>query len=372
MQDDKPVRRGDAGEPLCKLPRTTSSEAVAVETWKSQAQSYYAVNVLLSVNPNVTCAIMHEDMCDVQLDAFPMKWPDSNNEHDCATLPCGHSFHPCALALHFFMSDMRCPVCRAGSEDRLDVHTLPSPIADLLLQKEAAKLETSLQSNVEAPSMQSVQAILSRLLFRVQLRGAGYTGRNPSSLHTIDTHILLDNEALSAAMHAMQADEQREDGLTAHMVTFNLQRSFQRIIRRIIERNGQSAVVFSLMHPFVPIMIAGENAPCSAVCNEMFNRETMTTSNGTLRSACIPLLCSAVAGSEPVAYLISEFDAEQTVPSIRLQINVQMIYNVAVDFLQGVDFLQLASSHLHWNPGLDSMVSVFAHSDGEVFVQSAW
>ena len=44
--------------------------------------------------------------------------------------PCSHVFHPSALAQHFAYRNMRCPVCREGSDDTLVVtrSDIPAPV----------------------------------------------------------------------------------------------------------------------------------------------------------------------------------------------------------------------------------------------------
>ena len=100
-----------------------------IEVWQA-CESDYTVQVVMSVGRDVECAIMQDRVNEVEIEGLPSSWPvlsDSSNSDamfKCATLPCKHRFYPCALALHFAASDMRCPVCREGHEKPLDVHAI--------------------------------------------------------------------------------------------------------------------------------------------------------------------------------------------------------------------------------------------------------
>ena len=90
------------------------------------------------------CSIFHEDSTDVtadELHGLPLRWAPPGNawsgllrQHmgwSCAELPCGHTFHVSALALHFLSMDMRCPVCRRGPGGRMHVASLPRAVQDV-------------------------------------------------------------------------------------------------------------------------------------------------------------------------------------------------------------------------------------------------
>ena len=72
---------------------------------------------------------MHEPTCSVVIPDLPPAWssapttsaPAPGAPTNSAKLACGHVFHPTALALHFLTSDMRCPVCRKGFSESMDL-----------------------------------------------------------------------------------------------------------------------------------------------------------------------------------------------------------------------------------------------------------
>ena len=71
------------------------------------------------------CNIFQMSPCEVTVYDLPCEWTLKNKKYNTATLPCSHSFHVSALALHFVLTDMRCPVCRCGHECQADVESLP-------------------------------------------------------------------------------------------------------------------------------------------------------------------------------------------------------------------------------------------------------
>lgn len=71
------------------------------------------------------CQIFQMHPCEVSIDNLPDEWQVNQQRVNTAILPCKHTFHVSALALHFVLTDMRCPVCRCGPECRADVSSLP-------------------------------------------------------------------------------------------------------------------------------------------------------------------------------------------------------------------------------------------------------
>lgn len=71
------------------------------------------------------CQIFQMHPCDVTFDNLPGSWLVGKQEFNTIVLPCKHTFHVSALALHFVLTDMRCPVCRCGHQYRADINSLP-------------------------------------------------------------------------------------------------------------------------------------------------------------------------------------------------------------------------------------------------------
>lgn len=72
------------------------------------------------------CGIMHESPATVELEGLPNAWRQLRGRGlNAVRLDCGHGFHAHALAMHFFLGSMRCPICRAGHDERLDARMLP-------------------------------------------------------------------------------------------------------------------------------------------------------------------------------------------------------------------------------------------------------
>ena len=84
----------------------------------------------------MVCGIMHEPTRTVEVDNLPCAWPlPAGGQRDSAKLACGQVFHPPALALHFLVSDMHCPVCRTGPAERMDIESVPAQIRPAYAEK---------------------------------------------------------------------------------------------------------------------------------------------------------------------------------------------------------------------------------------------
>ena len=94
--------------------------------------NWNVVDVLLS-NRNLLCSIMHEDTHQCTVKNLPSTWmlaaEDGTTKPFCsATLSCGHHYHISALALHFMCNQMRCAVCRRGSDENMQASVLPASV----------------------------------------------------------------------------------------------------------------------------------------------------------------------------------------------------------------------------------------------------
>lgn len=89
------------------------------------------------IPPSVTVTLSipdDSDECPLTLDAIKSSkldfLPDApfstiRPQHSKLTLPCGHSFHALSLIYAFCKNGMRCPCCRAGTEEKADPGCLP-------------------------------------------------------------------------------------------------------------------------------------------------------------------------------------------------------------------------------------------------------
>lgn len=116
----------------------------------------------LDANCNITLdnTLAYEDGC------LPRTWEFKNKTFNTATLPCGHTFHPSAIALSFLVNDMRCPVCRQGVEDRMNVACIPSTMreefrirmSEILKQQHAESLQEDLNLMIDSMIQDVVQS----------------------------------------------------------------------------------------------------------------------------------------------------------------------------------------------------------------------
>ena len=148
----------------------------------------------------------------------------------------------------------------------------------------------------------------------------------------------MNNDVLSHAVEELQRVSSSTDS-ELQMAEFNVHRSFQRIIRGVVERqlNMNSSVVFTLSHPFLPVHIGSVEMSIRDMYDTLFNVFTMRGSVESQSSGSVALFCLEAAGTQAVARLETLFEGSNALPTITMKINVSMVYNIAIDFLQRVE-----------------------------------
>ena len=77
------------------------------------------------------CGIFHGESAELELGGLPEAWVVGGAAYCAAALPCGHTFHVSALAMHFLLGDMRCPMCREGPPGAMSTSCLPDSVRAL-------------------------------------------------------------------------------------------------------------------------------------------------------------------------------------------------------------------------------------------------
>ena len=326
----------------------------------------HAVACRFSVSSCDNCAIMHEPTYLVTIADLPSGWPlqvmshsrveqhsavqyvDANTAH----LPCGHVFSPSALALHFLVQDMRCPVCRAGSTTRMSISSVPLSIRHIYAKKVQEISKTDDELHV---SLEEVLGVISQMNFQVRVR----VPRRSRSLRSRDSATacvesvirsrLLASEVdirehLDSVQAAMRDDapvsQSRDRGSEedfgtsrpeadesgpirqATMTDFRTHRSFQRILQSIVERQPPMTTIgFMLEHPLLPLEIRSVSMTALDVRASLF---------GEAPDGLIPLTCSVISGVEPIAYVHTSRDDATSVSNLSVRINLGLVVNMAI------------------------------------------
>jgi hypothetical protein len=299
------------------------------ETWRtSSAENHIVCKLFKAADDSHTCGIMHEATNAVEVPDLPSTWPLEPSKHKCADeeaantaeLECGHVFHPVALAFHFLVSDMRCPVCRTGHTELMDLASVPLSIRPAF----AAKIETSRQAQLQdhlasLPPLPTVEVLSDIELEMRLLTGSGSTVRTRVVFN--DQHV---DDIQRVAMQASQASDQHSlltTGLGVH-------RSFQRLIRCIVARqhtmNSDACIQFALTHPLVPVAIASTPMPVSVYWSRLFNPVEMLEQRGS-----VELFCPGVGGTQAVACLHSQYNDHTHTPHITIDVNMHMLITIS-------------------------------------------
>lgn len=182
---------------------------------------------------------MHEKTCDVSFEDMPCKW---QGVYDTLILPCGHVFHPSAIALHFLTRGMRCPVCRAGGEDKLDLSCVESRERKMLINKSIIMQEDS-------------DSVEESIEFEHEVEN----DETPLSIRSI-----IELDRVIVASHECRLIAATDDVFSTH-------RSFSRKTCSSLKNAtcDTQTVYFEILHPMLPFPVRTSTMPCSRVFEEM-------------------------------------------------------------------------------------------------------
>jgi hypothetical protein len=210
-----------------------------------------------------TCNIFYLPTSDVEVPGLPAAWSLDGVDYDTLTLACGHVFNPSALALHFLVSDMRCPACRIGPTVRLDATSLPGFALRERFQDKAAGMCVHAEATAEisvAELLDATDLDINRLeqdltfTIEISLVGGGALRSN-----MLQTRI--------APVH------EHRSGEFVHYVT---QQSFQRLFSRQVARHRENAsarVRFHVQHPLLAQSMSSPGYPLAELLACMATRE---------------------------------------------------------------------------------------------------
>lgn len=210
-----------------------------------------------------TCNIFYLPTTDVDVPGLPASWALDGIQYDTLTLACGHVFNPSAIALHFLVSDMRCPACRIGPSVRLDATSLPGFALRERFQDKAAGMCVRAEATAEisvAELLDATDLDINRLeqdltfTIEISLVGGGALRSN-----MLQTRI--------APVH------EHRSGEFVHYVT---QQSFQRLFNRQVARHRENAsarVRFHVQHPLLAQSMSSPGYPLAELLACMATRE---------------------------------------------------------------------------------------------------
>ena len=305
-----------------------AQDAARVETWHTHSgEQALQCKLFASTDDAVLCGIMHEPTRAVTLESLPACWPGAPPANS-AQLQCGHVFHPAALALHFLVADMRCPVCRDGFTQTMSLDSVPAELRACYegRVKSIKRLEQETEVRVDAST--SIAEVLGGL----ELQLGMFEGTR--EVTSVRTRIIF-TEAQIEQIQQIQG-QQRESESPMHC-NFAVHRSFQRLVVGLVSRhssqNPERRVRFALRHPLVPVSMASNECSVASMWSSLFNPAQQQPPEP------VPFYCPHVTGQEPVAHLRVAFPHNGAVPSISVDVNIVFLMNIAVyvsDVLESV------------------------------------
>jgi hypothetical protein len=344
----------------------------AVEHWKALDGKYEVICKLMNIHDeSIQCPIMQESTYSSCIDNLSTTWTikketENNHEHNdneekvndvncnrlsankhtanTAKLPCSHTFYAPALALHFLTTNMRCPVCRTGSSERMDLSCVPEDLRTEYQAKLSSIHEHTIETQIADIDTAQIIDVLSQLQLELRIIDAG---DRQSCLSSTQTRVVFDNQQVNSIQNTMMnvASSQNHQRFATHMpeiettTNFNVHRSFQRLVRCVIGRqfvtNPSSFVVFSITHPLLPdaLSFSHDALLASTVYTNHFQHNTDA-------ETYIPLYCSSIAGADSVGCVRFLFCSTTNTTSITVDINIQIIINISSYITEVLDTIR--------------------------------
>tara|TARA_B100001758_G_scaffold205853_1_gene186300 strand:- start:6051 stop:6896 length:846 start_codon:yes stop_codon:yes gene_type:complete len=196
---------------------------------------------------SVDCGIFQYPTSEVEIDELPSTWDMGGVLYNTITLPCGHHFHPSAIALHFLTHSMTCPVCRRGFDECMQLKSIPKEMRDAFQRKRDGIESRSEQEDALVDMLHAIS--IDILDFERELCLVVDISTNTHSRAILQTPV-----------HAVQEE------YTGSYAAFRTQQSFQRILNHNISRfrgNSSISIVFSIQHPvmYFPVQTARMSLP---------------------------------------------------------------------------------------------------------------
>jgi hypothetical protein len=309
--------------------QTSVTDSTNTETWTTHSGAQALQCKLFTAKDNtVVCSIMHEPTHLVVIEDLPRFF--GAQEVNSAELACGHVFHPVALALHFLVSDMRCPVCRCGFTECMGIQNIPAEHRSCFASKmqRIKDAEMAAENDIQMSMQTRVVELVNNLELQLHVHPP------TQQLTPIRTRVLT----TLTQMQQMQDNLVLAGSNPALLwANFAVHWSFQRLMVALVNsqasKNPEHSVHFVLQHPLVPVAMVSNKMRMSAASENLFEH------CAPHQNSQVPLYCEHITGSEPVAYLRVNFLHDCPVPNISMDVNVFFLTNIAryvSDVLQSI------------------------------------
>jgi len=304
----------------------TACPSKHVEVWRSATEDY-SILCEFSIHQDAICNIMHENTSNVDLTPLAKQWPTINGFANTLLLPCGHTYHPCALAVHFLSNDMRCPVCRAGNSSRMQISCMPLDMQQIF----ANKILSINQENVNE-TLRTFQQLVK--LFELQLQMTPVSQYIFSNLteyrirpSVISTRLIpedmehLNERVLQRLLNGVELPDE--------VMTFRVHHSFNRCIQAMHcgddPQNRSMAARWCMQHQYLGNNICTVSMPLQSLLNRSYEQTDRERHPLHMHSP-------SISGDACLASLQS-FDSGE-VTKISLSVNLEFLITIATIFTQ--------------------------------------
>jgi hypothetical protein len=199
--------------------------------------------VLHETDGSVECNIFQDACRRVEIEGELATWDTAERSYDCMELPCQHTFNACALALHFLVNYMTCPVCRHGVLCKMSLACVPENVQ---------RTYTEHISRQEYGELLEFEPDLFLRDLRLHVDFLPWCTES-GEVVTLVTPCIRD------------AEGGEPNGV------FRTHKSFRRLFNGICKAGKAKACRFSLLHPLVVMSLCSDDLSCDALCENQFS-----------------------------------------------------------------------------------------------------
>ena len=311
----------------------TACASKHVEVWRSATEEY-SVLCEFSTSQDAICNIMHEKTGTVDLTPLAKQWPTINGFANTLLLPCGHTYHPSSLALHFLSNDMRCPVCRAGNSSQMQISCMPFDMQEIFAERILSINEESVNA-----TLRTFQQLVK--LFELQLQMTPVSQYIFSNLteYQIRPSVISTRLIPEDIEHLNERVVQRllnRVELQDEVMTFRVHHSFNRCIQAMHcsdnPHNRSMAARWCMQHQYLGNNICTVSMPLQSLLNRSYEQTDRERHP-------LHMYSPSMSGDACLASLQS-FDTGE-VTKISLSVNLEFLITIATIFTQSFDTISI-------------------------------
>lgn len=261
--------------------------------------------LMMCKNDNITCGIFHEPIHSVEIENLPSTWSLAQGSCNSIQLECQHCFNLSALMIHFTTNSMSCPICRGGSNEKVDIQSLPAEMKETFtkyaeestqrnigldemaihLNSDAVNQDWSILVNVFCPGSLTVGSLPQAMVVSSRLH---VTSANESALSLDFLRTTIPNQ--SEVSRFFEVVAQNDDHLRLCTVQCQMTRKLK-LIYESLYNSGKHNATFQILlhHPMLSFQFSSRHLDMSFMNNflEMSQHHSILLEYNGLTVGCV-------------------------------------------------------------------------------------